>query len=152
MRGGQPAPVFSAVTLDGSSFDLVSNRGRVVVLDFWRRTCGPCLKAMPKLASIRQSYGEDKLVILGLNTDERRVEAETFLRQHPHNWHNVHVLSQKTNLLNPYMIRLLPTFVVIDQVGNIQYRGGDINQVSSKVAELIANPSLPKSSLVASLR
>lgn len=152
MRGGQPAPIFTAVTLDGSSFDLASNRGRVVVLDFWRKTCGPCLKAMPKLAEVRRSYGEDKLVILGLNTDERRTEAETFLRQHPHNWRNVHVLSQKANLLNPYMVRLLPTFVVIDQVGNIQYRGGDINQVASKVAELVTSPSLPNSSFVASLR
>lgn len=152
VRGGQAAPAFIVTTLDGSSFDLSSHKGKVVVLDFWRKTCGPCLKAMPQLAQIRSSYPETQLTILGMNTDETRNEAESFLRSHPHHWPNVHVLSQRTNVLNPYGVRLLPTFVVIDQVGNIQYRGNDVNQAGAKVAELVATPSIPNTSYMAALR
>ncbi len=152
VRGGQPAPAFSVTTLDGRSFDLASQRGKVVVLDFWRKTCGPCLKAMPRLAEIRSSFPEAQLTILGMNTDETRSEAESFLRTHPHHWPNVHVLSQRTNVLSPYGVRLLPTFVVIDQLGNIQYRGNDVNQVASKVSELVSNPSIPNTSYMAALR
>jgi thiol-disulfide isomerase/thioredoxin len=152
VRGGQPAPTFAVTTLDGSSFDLSSQKGKVVVLDFWRKTCTPCLKAMPRLAEIRSSFPEGKLMILGMNTDETKAEAESFLRTHPHHWPNVHVLSQRTNVLSPYGIRLLPTFVVIDQVGTIQYRGNDVNQAASKVSELVANPSIPNANYMAALR
>jgi thiol-disulfide isomerase/thioredoxin len=152
VRGGQPAPTFAVTTLDGGSFDLSSQKGKVVVLDFWRKTCGPCLKAMPRLAEVRSSFPEGKLTILGMNTDETQAEAEGFLRTHPHHWPNVHVLSQRTNLLSPYGVRLLPTFVVIDQVGNIQYRGNDVNQAASKVSELVANPSIPNVNYMAALR
>lgn len=91
-------------------------------------------------------------MILGMNTDETQAEAESFLRTHPHHWPNVHVLSQRTNVLSPYGVQLLPTFVVIDQVGNIQYRGNDVNQAASKVSELVANPSIPNVNYMAALR
>ncbi len=152
VRGGQAAPVFTATTMDGSSFDLSSQKGKVVVLDFWRKTCGPCLKAMPRMEQIRSSFPETKLAILGMNADETRTEAEGFLRTHPHNWPNVHVLSQRTDILSPYGVRMLPVFVVIDQVGNMQYRGNDVNQAAAKVAELVATPSIPNASYMAALR
>ncbi len=152
VRGGQAAPGFVVTTLNGTSFDLASQKGKVVVLDFWRKSCGPCLKAMPRLAEIRSSFPEGQLTILGMNTDETKNEAESFLRTHPHHWPNVHVLSQRTNVLTPYGVRLLPTFVVIDQVGNIQYRGNDVNQVGIKVAELVTNPSIPNADYMAALR
>jgi thiol-disulfide isomerase/thioredoxin len=152
VRSGKPAPLFTVNTMDGTSFDLSSYKGKVVVLDFWRRTCGPCVKAMPKLAELRNTYPEEKLVVLGLNSDETRNEAESFLRQHPHKWRNVHCLSQRSNPLATYGVRLLPTFVVIDQVGNIQYQGHEIGVASSKVSELVSNPSIPNASYMAALR
>ena len=46
-------------------------------------------------------------------------------------------------VLDLYGVKLLPNFVVIDQVGNIQYQGLDISTATKKVAELVDKPSLP---------
>jgi len=142
-RGGKAAPVFAVTTLDGTRFDLSLHRGRVVLLDFWRKTCAPCLRAMPKVEELRKSYPENQLVVLGVNTDQWKREATSFLQKNPHAWSNVHARSQAQDPIGLYGVSLLPTFVAIDQIGNIQYQGGDISAAASKVAELVSLPSLP---------
>ena len=38
----------------------------MIVLDFWGTTCGPCLHAMPHLASLAGSYHTQKVVFLSV--------------------------------------------------------------------------------------
>jgi len=45
---GQPAPDFSANDLEGRPHKLSDYRGKVVLLDFWYRGCGWCIRAMPQ--------------------------------------------------------------------------------------------------------
>jgi len=98
---------------------------------------------MPSVERLRASHPESQLAILGINSDGSKSTAQAFLRRNPHHWPNVHAWSQRQNPINLYGVKLLPTFFVIDQIGNIQYRGNNIGTASRKVAELIANPSLP---------
>jgi hypothetical protein len=104
---------------------------------------------MQKVAELRKTYPETQLLILGLNTDPTQSAADRHLRQTPHNWPQIYVPSQRTNLRKAYGVVLYPTFVVIDQVGNTQYRGSDVNQAAAKVAELVASPSVPGTQLSA---
>jgi peroxiredoxin len=46
------APNFSLKDLRGNTVTLESLRGKVVVLNFWTKTCGPCLEEMPDLAEL----------------------------------------------------------------------------------------------------
>jgi hypothetical protein len=98
---------------------------------------------MPKVEELRDSYSEGQLVVLGINTDERKSTATSFLKNNRHSWPNVHAWSQSIKMTDLYGVQLLPHFVAIDQVGNIQYQGGDISSASRKVTELIESPSLP---------
>lgn len=41
------APDFTLKDLRGAEVSLASLRGKVVVLNFWTKTCGPCLEEMP---------------------------------------------------------------------------------------------------------
>ena len=43
-------------------------RGKVLILDFWRTTCGGCIKAMPHLDSLQNEFG-DKLTVMPLTTE-----------------------------------------------------------------------------------
>jgi thiol-disulfide isomerase/thioredoxin len=138
---GTPAPPFVAETLSGGHFDLAAQRGKVVVLDYWRESCGPCLKAMSKVVDLRRRYSKDQVEIVGINTDERKATARAYLRSHPHDWDQIHARSQTDDLLGMYRIQLLPHFVVIDRQGNMRYRGGDVDTAAAKVAELVEGPS-----------
>ncbi|NUN96026.1 MAG: redoxin family protein [Candidatus Omnitrophica bacterium] len=144
VRGGAPAPVFTASTMNGGTFDLASHRGRVVVLDFWFSTCGPCLRSMPALEQLRRQFSEDQVVIIGMNADQTRTAAERHIRQSPHPWDHVYTPATRPDLRKTFAVNLYPTFLVIDQVGNIQYRGNNAQQAVAKVVELVQTPSIPQ--------
>lgn len=68
---GNTAPELKLETLaDGKPVKLSDFAGKVVVLDFWATWCGPCLKAMPKLAEIQESYG-DKVQVLAVSSEDK---------------------------------------------------------------------------------
>lgn len=51
---------------NGLPFSLAHLRGKVIVLDFWGTTCGPCLRAMPHLGSLAGSYRTQNVVFLSV--------------------------------------------------------------------------------------
>jgi peroxiredoxin len=48
------APGFALKDMHGASVSLDSLRGKVVLLNFWSKTCKPCLEEMPSLAELTQ--------------------------------------------------------------------------------------------------
>jgi peroxiredoxin len=52
------APNFSLKDLHGATVTLESLKGKVVVLNFWSKTCGPCLEEMPELADLTRILGD----------------------------------------------------------------------------------------------
>src|SRR5579883_3267734 len=52
MAADRRAPDFTLHDMRGATVTLESLRGKVVVLNFWSKTCGPCLEEMPNLAEL----------------------------------------------------------------------------------------------------
>src|SRR6218665_2158083 len=46
------APDFELADMSGAKVKLSQYRGKVVVLNFWTKTCGPCLEEMPEIADL----------------------------------------------------------------------------------------------------
>ncbi len=75
------APDFELPTLDGTTKKLSDYRGKVVVLNFWTKTCRPCLEEMPSLADfarVLKNAGPD-LEVLTVTTDETAQDAHDTL-------------------------------------------------------------------------
>jgi cytochrome c biogenesis protein CcmG, thiol:disulfide interchange protein DsbE len=51
--------------LDGADVELVSFKGKVVLVNFWATWCGPCKGEIPDLARLQREHGDD-LVVLGV--------------------------------------------------------------------------------------
>jgi peroxiredoxin len=65
------APDFELPDLDGKPVSLSSFRGKTVILNFWTKTCQPCLQEMPSLAELaRIAKTEKDIVVLTVSTDE----------------------------------------------------------------------------------
>uniref|UniRef100_A0A8J7VW93 TlpA family protein disulfide reductase n=1 Tax=Coralloluteibacterium stylophorae TaxID=1776034 RepID=A0A8J7VW93_9GAMM len=78
-----PAPLaLSVETLDHGRFDLASERGRWVVLNYWATWCAPCLKEMPDLDAFASA--REDVRVLGLAYEEIAADdMRGFLQEHP---------------------------------------------------------------------
>ena len=74
------APDFELSTLDGTTKKLSDYRGKVVILNFWTKTCRPCLEEMPSLAAFAEVLKrEGDMELLTISTDESIQDAKDTL-------------------------------------------------------------------------
>ncbi|HAT30032.1 MAG TPA: TlpA family protein disulfide reductase [Janthinobacterium sp.] len=74
-KEGAPAPAVEAKTLDGKSFKLSGEMGRVVIVNFWASWCAPCRQEMPALESYYQLHKAEGLRVLAISMDEPADDA-----------------------------------------------------------------------------
>ena len=65
----EPATVLALRTVDGEPFDLQAYAGQVVVLNAWTSWCGYCRREIPQLRRLDERYGDDELVVVGVNLE-----------------------------------------------------------------------------------
>jgi thiol-disulfide isomerase/thioredoxin len=73
----------AATAANAPSLDLSAHRGKIVVVDFWASWCVPCRRSIPWLNAMQSKYGDQGLVVIGINVDAERAEAERFLAETP---------------------------------------------------------------------
>ncbi len=115
---GQPAPDFTATTLNGETIRLSDLRGHPVALNFWATWCGPCRLEMPELEAAQSRYREAGLVILTINAGEDAEKVQAYLDELGLTL--TVVLDPQGTLLDLYEVRALPTTVWIDEEGFIR--------------------------------
>src|SRR5579875_1844557 len=68
---------FALYDLDGNVWEYKRNRtGRLVLLDFWRHNCGPCLQCIPKLVELQRNFGPYGLEVIGIACETGTVEEQ----------------------------------------------------------------------------
>lgn len=79
---GKPAPAFVTVDPEGNAVDLNKHLGKdVILLDFWATWCGPCIKAMPEVASVAEEFKDRGLVFYAVNVGEDPDTVKEFLQK-----------------------------------------------------------------------
>jgi cytochrome oxidase Cu insertion factor (SCO1/SenC/PrrC family) len=139
--GRGEAPDFSLIDLDGKNFTLSEMRGKVVLLDFMATWCGPCQAAMPDLVKLYEERG-DEVVMISISIDPSFDTDEvlsSWRDQWGANWIHARDLADPP-VGQLYFVRAIPTYVIIDQFGNIQYRhigSVHLNILRSELSSLI---------------
>jgi thiol-disulfide isomerase/thioredoxin len=62
--------------LGGGTFKLSDYRGKVLLVDFWRTDCAPCVRLVPQLAELSRKYRDQGLEVVGLTSDEQENEQQ----------------------------------------------------------------------------
>jgi cytochrome c biogenesis protein CcmG, thiol:disulfide interchange protein DsbE len=81
---GEPAPLFTATTLDGSTLSLADLRGRPVLLNFWASWCDPCRDEFPLLRSLHDS--DEGPAVVGVVFEDGAGSARRFAADQKAGW------------------------------------------------------------------
>ncbi len=114
---GSAAPDFELTDLSGKKVRLSDLKGKVVILDFWAKWCGPCRMEIPDLVKLQSKYGEKGLTIVGLTVTSPEKDVRSFAQAQGMNYP---VLLDADDLTNRYGgIVGIPTTFVVDRQGRI---------------------------------
>ena len=117
VKVGDAAPNFNLTSLDGNQVSLASLKGKVVLLDFWATWCGPCKAAMPTMQKLHEAYKDRGVVILGVNTWEKNVDAaKDYIAKKKFNYG---CLLNGDDLAKAYGVTGIPTLVIIGKDGTV---------------------------------
>ena len=113
---GRDAADWELKDLAGATHTLREFRGRVVVLDFWYRGCGWCIRAMPQMKQLADDFRDQPVAILGMNKDQDTSDARFVADEMGLNYPTlVGAMSEPEK----YHVQGFPTLVVIDPQGKI---------------------------------
>jgi len=117
---GVLAGVGSATSLADDTLVLGEFEGSVVVVDFWASWCVPCRRSFPWLNEMHAKYGEDGLVIIGVNLDAYRKDAGAFLTDYPAAFRIYY--DTEAILAQEFGVEAMPSSFVIGRDGEIVAR------------------------------
>ena len=114
---------------ESKTIKLSDLKGKVVLLDFWYRSCFPCIKAMPELAKLQKEF-ENDLVVIGINDRDEQDQVADFLKYKKVNYSSTY--KSELHISNSLKINAFPTTIIIDKNGAIIFMETGFNKEKIK--------------------
>ena len=128
VKVGSKMPAYSAHTLDGKTFDLTGERGKVVLVNLWATWCGPCRAEIPALQQFQTDYAARGFDVVGISLDETGPEAvRTFVHEQKITYPVV--IDEDARAMNIFRASVIPISAIVDRHGNVSWlSAGTIEQ------------------------
>lgn len=113
VKNGDKMPDFLLSDLNAGTINSADIKKGVILLDFWYRSCAPCVRAMPSVDHLHQTYGKRGLTVLGVNShDKDAVKTKAFLVER--NIHYPTILDPAQKLIADLGINAFPMLLLVD--------------------------------------
>ncbi|MCA9693304.1 MAG: TlpA family protein disulfide reductase, partial [Myxococcales bacterium] len=106
----------------------------------WASWCAPCREALPRLEGLSQALAERGVVVIGVNVDSDRADAERMLAELPVSFPVV--FDEGRGVADRWAPPKMPSTFVIDQAGAVVYvqagyAPGDEAALEARIRELL---------------
>jgi len=116
---GQALPQITLNDLAGRNIQ-VSEKDKIIVVNFWATWCPPCKAEMPDLNLFAAKHQND-VDFYAINIQEPSSKVSDFITQH--NYTRMQVLLDKDGAVaKQFHVSAIPTTIVADKKGVIRYR------------------------------
>ena len=142
------APALESGTwINSEPLTLESQRGHVVIVDFWTFGCYNCRNTLPTLKSWDSKYRDQGLTIIGVHTPESGYEKDLGNIRHAVREQSIRypvVTDLDGDTWRAYGIHAWPTIVILDKQGRIRFSHigeGMYDEMENVIKKLLAEES-----------
>jgi thiol-disulfide isomerase/thioredoxin len=114
--------------LDGKVWEYKRDRrGRLLLLDFWYHSCGPCLQCIPHLVELQRDFGGYGLEVIGIacetgTVEEQRSHVRAVRGRYGINYRTLLSGGPSCPVMAQFQVEYYPLLVLIDADGTILWR------------------------------
>lgn len=105
---------------DDPYFKSSSLKGKLVLLDFWIKNCGPCMESFPALQQLQKKYGGNKFQLVSINAYDKKHEVGFFYKREKPSYKMLYAGATMAKELG---VSYYPTVLLVDKTGKVIYAG-----------------------------
>lgn len=140
LERAKPAVDFNLPNMEEKLVSLKDFRGKVVLINFWFPSCGPCQMELPHIQKIHDKYKDQDLKVLLIQVAQTKEEGQKFLEDN--NYTMTSLYSNGKWAEGNYGVKSCPTNFFIDRQGRIIFKStgyspGDEKELESQIRELL---------------
>jgi len=137
LKIGSLAPEFAQNDIEGVAQTLAGYRGRMLLLEFWSTHCGPCRADAPRMVAFHKETSREKLVFLGVSSDESEDELRAFLKEFSIPWPQIREPWEGA-IHRMYRVKGQPTYYLLGPKGEILDKWAVGGEAVSRVKKFLA--------------
>lgn len=112
----------------------------IALIIFWASWCGPCIREIPHLKSLHNQF-KNRIAFISISIDSDKKNWNKALKENPVDWLSLAGFSESsTKVLDIFGISSVPSFLVVDESGNVLLnglKGFATNPIKGSVIEVI---------------
>lgn len=140
LKKGTSAPEFAITSLQSEPFSLSKYKGQLVLIDFFFKSCYPCMQAISRLESFLHKYKKKGLTIIGIDAVDKDKEAlKHFVSISGINYP---IFIDEENVSQDYQVTSCPTLYLINKEGKIIFVENGFDESSGSELEKIIKDNL----------
>lgn len=108
-------------TFSGEDFNIESLKNKFVLVYFWSSTVKACEQEHPYMLAVYEKYKERGFEIVGIGLDEKKDEAQAFIKKLSIPWINLWDSRKNgvSKVMETYGVSAIPTVFLLDKEGKV---------------------------------
>jgi thiol-disulfide isomerase/thioredoxin len=111
-------------------------KGKLILLEFWFKSCGPCMEAMPQYNNLQSSFPQDSFQLITINVEDKKEDIAFFYKKYLPNYP---MLYNGANMFKELGFNGCPTALLISKEGLIlkKYQGFNALKLKKDIADAL---------------
>ncbi len=132
------APEFETFTYDGEPVSMDQFKGKVLLVDFWKSTCNPCMSELPQIADLYDVYHKDGFEVFAVNMDTDSAKMEDAIEVIGADWPVYHDgMAFNGEIAQLFDVYRTPTTILIDRDGKVRAFDQRFESIKAMVPKLL---------------
>ncbi len=122
LNEGDDSPEFNYESINGDLVSLNDLKGKYVYIDVWATWCAPCIKQVPYLKQLEESYHDKNVVFVSISVDKQELKPRWKQMIADKQLGGLQLFADNSfdsDFMNAFAVNSIPRFILLDPEGKI---------------------------------